>query len=283
MLSTEDKEEIKVLLHEKIKEVYTPVNKQLYAALVRAQATIKAVKKDSENTYQHYKYASAEDLIEEARKALGEHSLAVVQSAWAIDTWPPQRVESATSKGSAVQTTFIILVSYQLIHESGEIVEYKNLPMPAIIEPARPGDKALTTALTYSLGYFLRGLLAIPRGDGNPDDRNEDYGNKNKGKGNDAPPRNQPPQDRRPPPQNRPPANPPPGDPKNATREVSAEYAHAKKLISEIREQDPQMFEHAINHYKNTTGEKPDYKDEKCVIWIGTYLAKCVARTGTKT
>ena len=35
--------------------------------------------------------------------------------------------------------------------------------MPAIAGRGRPGDKAISTALTYLSGYGLRGLLNLPR------------------------------------------------------------------------------------------------------------------------
>ncbi len=52
-----------------------------------------------------------------------------------------------------------------------------SVQMPVLPEKGRPVDKAEATALTYSLGYVLRGLLKIPRtADADDLDQRDDRG-----------------------------------------------------------------------------------------------------------
>jgi len=63
---------------------------------------------------------------------------------------------------------------YTVAHKDGGAFECAT-STPAIEEKGRPRDKAVATALTYSLGYFLRGLLLLPRVDEATDvDRRDD-------------------------------------------------------------------------------------------------------------
>lgn len=122
---------------------------RLYAALVAAQRAASAVEKDGTNSFHRYKYASAEAIIAEARAALSGAGIAVF-----VDSWELSRA------GGAAHAT--VRVVYVVAHESGESVTC-SAETSAVEEKGRPADKAEATALTYSLGYFLRGLLLLPR------------------------------------------------------------------------------------------------------------------------
>lgn len=131
---------------------------KLQDALIRAQKTAKEVAKSSENSYHRYAYASAESIIAEARDALGQHGLAVTASWTVVDG----RVN----------------VQYILMHEDGARESF-FATTPIVPEKGRPVDKAEATALTYNMGYFLRGLLLLPRVEKGAevdarDDRNHD-------------------------------------------------------------------------------------------------------------
>lgn len=134
-------------------------------ALIAAQLNAKAVEKNSENTWHKYKYASAEALIEEARAALNTAGLATIMERWEI--LPPRQ-------GSEYQ---IIKIYFKTLHDSSDDtlagdVEYHIFP-----EKGRPDDKATATALTYAEGYYLRGLLCLPRVDAETDvDQRNDKG-----------------------------------------------------------------------------------------------------------
>lgn len=144
---------------------------ELYAALARAIAASNAVEKDARNTHQGYKYASAEGLIEEARAALSAQGLACV----------PKRVRTVPLAGGAVSAGgkanwyfADVEIEYHVTHGGGGVVVCEA-STPAIVDNGRPQDKAVATAQTYSLGYFLRALLLLPRVDEGTDvDRRDD-------------------------------------------------------------------------------------------------------------
>lgn len=129
----------------------------LYAALSRAVAKAQAVAKDSANDYHRYKYASAEALIEEARVPLAAEGICVLPGAWALS--PTGREDGYFAN---------VIVTYRVAHKDGGSVDC-SASTPAIREKGRPEDKAVATALTYSLGYFLRSLLLLPRVDAEHD------------------------------------------------------------------------------------------------------------------
>ena len=132
-----------------------PEKNGIAAALVEAQASAQPVEKGSENSFHRYKYASAEALMAEGRKALTEAGLVLACLGWELvdhgDT-PPD-----------------VVVRFRLWHgPSGESIDWP-VTMPAVPEKGRPIDKAVSTALTYAQGYAIRGLLCLPRVDGTED------------------------------------------------------------------------------------------------------------------
>jgi len=133
----------------------------LYAALSRAIGRASAVGKDAENSFHRYRYASAEGLIAEAREALAIEELAVFSSSWQV---VDRERESASALGYFADVNVVYIVA----HASGASI-ICTASTPAISEKGRPEDKAVATALTYNLGYFLRGLLLLPRVDAEHD------------------------------------------------------------------------------------------------------------------
>ena len=123
----------------------------LAAALNQAQGAAGAVSKGSRNDYHRYRYASAEALIEEGRSALHGAGLALVPGRQAVDL--------GTGDGMAV-----LKRTYTLIHSGGGSLTMSQ-EWPIIPEKGRPMDKAVASAVTASLGYFLRDLLLMPRVD----------------------------------------------------------------------------------------------------------------------
>lgn len=119
--------------------------KSIATALVAAQTKAQAVAKDAENNFHRYKYASAEAIIAEARTSLSSAGLAVIPMGWELS-----------------QDRLTIEVKYRLFHTSGEYLDMVT-HTAVVVEKGRPQDKAEATALTYNLGYFLRGLLLLPR------------------------------------------------------------------------------------------------------------------------
>jgi len=124
------------------------------AALVEAQRHARALFKEAENQHHKYSYASAEQVIDEARKALGGAGLAFIQVG--------DRLNRAEARGDGVIGT--AEVSYKLVHRGGETWDFKS-SMPVVVSKGRPDDKAYAAALTLTLAYTLRSLLLIPRDD----------------------------------------------------------------------------------------------------------------------
>lgn len=155
---------------------------EIAKALVKAQALIRAVGHDATNSFHRYRYTSAEALLDASREPMAAAGLALVQCGWSmtdprvVDSleWVPA-VEGRDGKGDRfiAQVTKEVLpgvvrVRYLLTHDSGAAWELPPVECPVIPEAGRPWDKAMATALTYALGYALRGLLKIPR-TGDPD------------------------------------------------------------------------------------------------------------------
>lgn len=149
----------------------------LAAALVRAQAKAQAVGHDKTNTHFGFKYASAEAIITEARRALNAEGLAPEMTSWEIRREP---VEWTDDEGKQRHDTeYTARITFSLTHESGESRLFGPLDMPAIPEKGRPLDKALNAALTNAMGYWLRGLLCLPRVGVDSDDVEQRAGDAN--------------------------------------------------------------------------------------------------------
>ncbi len=128
------------------------------AALVEAQRYARAVGKGSTNDFHRYKYASAEAIIEEAREALAHAGIAVFPLSWRIE----RQITTVDVRDGKPVPLWVLDVTYRVQHESGESFE-ATTSTSIIPEKGRPHDKAEAAALTYSLGYYLRGLLLLPR------------------------------------------------------------------------------------------------------------------------
>lgn len=131
--------------------------RSLSAALLAAQRAVNAVGKDSRNDFHKYRYVSAEAMISACRAALAEGGLTVRRRAWEI-----------SDDGTFVVSKFE--VSYSLTGES----TVDTVPWFAVVEKGKPADKALASALTTSLSYWLRDLLLIPREDEETMDSRDD-------------------------------------------------------------------------------------------------------------
>lgn len=142
---------------------------KIAAAIVSATQAAQAVTKASVNQFDRYKYASAESIISEAREALTSAGLAVVTNGWSVG-WPSEGDERPAH----------LVVRYRLVHVSGETFDPDPCETAIIPIKGRPYDKAEATALTYSLAYFLRGLLLLPRVDEDAEvDRRDDRDSSN--------------------------------------------------------------------------------------------------------
>jgi hypothetical protein len=133
-------------------------------ALVKAQTAARSVEKDSSNSFHRYKYASAEAIIDEARSALVAAGIACLSTGWNFVPTAAEHVRPREGKEGKPAPVVVgrVFVQYMVLHESGEWMQFEA-STPVIPESGRPEDKAEATALTYNAGYFLRGLLMLPR------------------------------------------------------------------------------------------------------------------------
>ena len=149
------------------------VMKALAKAIVAAQAAVQAVQKaDTVRTKGYsYSYASTEDIITEARDCLHAHGLAFLSVGW--DHSREDAGMFPDDDGKMVQEwDYWVRARYILMHEFGEALPIES-DMAVCPGKGRPLDKALAAALTYDLGYTLRGLLLMPRTEEEPDQRND--------------------------------------------------------------------------------------------------------------
>lgn len=147
----------------------TRATPELWGALSRAQSAVGSVGRDGTNTQRGYRYATTEAMIRGSRQHLAAHGLAFVHD------WATSLPEVAAGDIGKQHVAARVLVRWTLAHEGGGMVS-GEAPMDAIGSPARPPDKAVAAAVTYGLGFVLRGLLLLDRADEDehaPDRRQE--------------------------------------------------------------------------------------------------------------
>lgn len=123
---------------------------ELADALVRAQRAVRTAAKDSKNTFHGYRYASAEAVIEVAKVALDTAGLALA---------PDGHTVTCDDSGQ-----YTLHATHTLVHASGHCFSF-DTALAIVPDKGRPLDKATLAARTEDLGYALRDLLLIPRGD----------------------------------------------------------------------------------------------------------------------
>lgn len=141
----------------------------LAAGLHKAQQSARAVEKSSKNDFQHYRYASSDDVIAEGRAAMNEGgctlSLESSQVLILATGVAALRVVVRKEKDNKELTfeSFILRCTFVLEHaESGEsrpiVCDFPFQP-----EAGRPLDKALAAARTVALAYTYRDVLGLQR------------------------------------------------------------------------------------------------------------------------
>ena len=141
----------------------------LAAGLHKAQQSARAVEKSAKNDYQHYRYASSDDVIAEGRAAMNEGgctlSLESSQVLILSTGVAALRVVVRKEKDNKELTfeSFILRCTFSLEHaDSGErrpiVCDFPFQP-----EAGRPLDKALAAARTVALAYTYRDVLGLQR------------------------------------------------------------------------------------------------------------------------
>lgn len=222
----------------------------LYNSLAAAQSRIKRVYKRSKNQHYNYNYASAEDMIQEARTALSQSGLGLLTLSWTITQDGTREAEDKHGK-KTTEVAETLHVTYRLFHCSGAYVDLASAAMPIICEKGRPRDKACATALTYNLSYFLRSLLLIPRSDKaeaiHGVDVRKDYRRE-------------------------------PGDPEEEVPSAldlsrAAEMKELRKALSSIQRTDPSVLAAAKAAYEAETGKPAQSTEYECAKWILGYIS----------
>lgn len=147
----------------------TTLPKSIAIGLVKAQAYARGVAKDGRNKQgAGYDYATAEDIIAEARKSLIEGGrIGFAALGWSFATVEAREAKTREKGGETkalAQAIGRIKVKYLLLSlDDGESYEGET-SAPIVPEWGRPDDKAEYGALTQCHAYTLRGLLNLPRG-----------------------------------------------------------------------------------------------------------------------
>lgn len=136
----------------------------LDAALLKAQQKLRTLLKDAENTHHGFTYVSADAAVNQAREALHEFGLVpVVVDGPRLTVLDLGRVGpvDAGRTSPLVEVTMTIALRHA---ESGEQIKVRR---SLVAEPGkgRPLDKAILGAETAMIGYWIRGLLFVPRFD----------------------------------------------------------------------------------------------------------------------
>lgn len=131
----------------------------MLVALAAAQAMAQTVGKDAENTEKHYRYATADSLVGEARRCLGAHGLSLITS-WRLYDPPFDKV--STNQWA----DYRVVMDWRLLHGSpdgavGEIAGTAEIL--AIGSAGRPPDKSLLAARTTLAGAIAMSLLQLDR------------------------------------------------------------------------------------------------------------------------
>lgn len=127
----------------------------LWGALAKAQADVTSVGKDGTNTQRGYRYATTEAMIRGSRQHLADHGLGF------ISTWKAHEPPASVGDIGKQHVAARVEIHWALGHEAGVVKGIAT--MDAVASPARPNDKAIAAAVTYGLGFVLRGLLLLDR------------------------------------------------------------------------------------------------------------------------
>ncbi len=136
----------------------------LAAALARAMMAVAGVEKGARNKFHGYDYVSADQMVAHCRAALANEGIAVVPTSHRINAIRIPYVEEGKSGRKEKEAPASIVCEY-LVMGHGEAYQMAS-EVPLCPEAGRPIDKAVFAAKTEALGYVLRDLLLVPRGEG---------------------------------------------------------------------------------------------------------------------
>lgn len=151
-----------------------PPGRVIQTALLRICRQVQGIAKDgtAPDTMGAYRYTSVENMIETVRPLLLQEDIWPRQS-WALLPLPEVSGVQAPEGAPAPPRARWLEVVLTLEHvPTGETLT-ERLPWPMVVQKGKPEDKAIATALSSSLTYWLRGLLMLPRGGDEMDGRSD--------------------------------------------------------------------------------------------------------------
>ena len=128
------------------------------SALLAAQQSIGGVRREKVNSFGKYTYASSENLVSAARRALILNGIVAGRRGWSYE------VRALPGGENEERTEMISVRSTFFLHHaaSGESLEQQT-EFPALVRKQIPEDKAVAASLTTALAYWLRDILLLPR------------------------------------------------------------------------------------------------------------------------
>lgn len=137
--------------------------KNLTAAIVAVMSKVGSVAKTGHNAFHRYDYASEADLLRALQPVMTEAGLVLLPVV--VDS---RTIEAGTDRKQQTRYRTDVLVTYRLLHTSGESID---LQAPG--SGMDPEDKGAYKAMTGALKYVLRQAFLIPTGDDPDDDKRE--------------------------------------------------------------------------------------------------------------
>lgn len=152
----------------------SPCIDEIAPALVAAINAIHAVKKDNQSPGVKYRFADLADCIAEAKRALGDNGMTVMQ---------PLSLRNATAiRGGELVETAVSVVRTIVMHKSGQWIASDAIVPDGGGAPAMSATQVVGSNITYMKRYALCAMLCIPTEDddgrggrfnGHDDRRNE--------------------------------------------------------------------------------------------------------------
>jgi len=136
--------------------------KELFSAIIAAQAEMPVISKDSDNPFFSSKYASLPDIVRITQPILKKHDLAVVQGGG--QTGDDGLHNEPKKDGKERFWSVSVTVNTRIIHKTGQWIEDSQVMWIEAPNPQKCG-----AALSYGrrYGYSMLGVVADEDDDGN--------------------------------------------------------------------------------------------------------------------
>ena len=141
--------------------------KSIAMAINGVMGDIKTLKKEDENKFQHYSYASIDNFLKAVNPLCAKHGLIIN-----ID-----EESCEVTRDGAKNPWMHIVYKFILSHSSGDTWGYTPRRNMFV---SMTGGQSMGSAMSYTLKQFMRSLFQIPTGEKDDlDGHNQDFGEKN--------------------------------------------------------------------------------------------------------